>query len=233
MSCFKANVLTLFPDMFPGFLGQSLAGRALSSGIWELSVTNIRDFATDKYRTVDDEPFGGGVGMVLKPDVVGAAIESLASSAPLVYFTPRGKRLSQKDVREFARMSEVNLLCGHFEGLDERVIKRYNAIEISLGDYVLSGGEPAALMFLDAVVRLLPNVMGKEQSHLEESFENGLLEGPIYTRPAKIWGMEVPEVLTSGNHAKIEEWRMSQSEQDTKTRRPDLWNEFVKKGEKK
>jgi tRNA (guanine37-N1)-methyltransferase len=218
--------------MFPGFLGHSLAGKALKNEIWQLNVTNIRDFATDNYKTVDDEPFGGGAGMVLKPDIVGSAIDSLKNSAPLIYFTPRGKLLKQADVRAFAQMSELNLLCGHFEGVDERVLKKYNAQEICIGDYVLSGGESAALIFLDAIVRLLPGVMGKMESHLNESFENGLLEAELYTRPQEIFGMKVPEVLLSGDHAKIAKWRAEKGAEDTKIRRPDLWN-IYNKGEKK
>ncbi len=224
MSCFRANVLTVFPEMFPSFLGQSLAGKALDEGIWQLNVTNIRDFAQDRHRSVDDTPFGGGAGMVMRPDVLSRAIEAVyQKGTKLVYFSPRGKKMSQEMIESFAKQEEVTFLCGRFEGIDERVLQAYPFEEISLGDFVLSGGEPACLAFLDSVVRLLPNVMGSKISLEEESFSNGLLEYPQYTRPQQWQGREVPEVLNSGHHEKIAKWRKLQAEELTKQRRPDLW----------
>ena len=195
---FKANILTIFPEMFPSLLGQSLAGKALSDGLWQINPVNIRDFATDNYRSVDDAPFGGGAGMVMKPDVLGAALDSVKdSSDKLIYLSPRGTPLTQSKVKELAGLSEITLVCGRFEGIDERVITRYGLEEISIGDFVLSGGEPAAICLLDAVIRLLPDVLGSPDSLTEESFENGLLEYPQYTHPRSWQGMEVPEVLLS------------------------------------
>lgn len=228
------KVLTLFPEMFPGSLGQSLAGKALKSGVWSLETVDIRDFASDKHRSVDEAPFGGGAGMVLRPGVVDAAIkEGRAKSGPLIYLTPRGRLLDQNRVRDLAEESAFTLLCGRFEGVDQRVLEAHDVEEVSLGDFVLSGGEPAAIALIDAVVRLLPGVMGKVESHEEESFERGLLEYPHYTRPSE-WASEgvvraVPEVLLSGHHGRIEEWRLRQSEEVTKTRRPDLWDRYAKK----
>ena len=219
----RADVLTLFPGMFPGPLGQSLAGRALEAGIWSVSAVDIRGFATDRHRTVDDTPFGGGAGMVLRPDVVDAAIGSVADGRPLVVMTPRGAPLRQGLVRRLAEGPGVVLLCGRYEGIDQRVIEARGAIEVSIGDYVLSGGELAAMVLLDAVVRLLPGVMGAAESAEEESFSGGLLEYPHYTRPAAWQGREVPPVLLSGNHAAIAAWRRAQSEAVTRARRPDLW----------
>ncbi len=223
----SASVLTIFPEMFPGPLGHSLAGRALAEGIWALETVDIRAFARDKHRSVDDAPFGGGAGMVMRPDVVDAAIRGTHRGGPLIYLTPRGRLLDQQRVRELAGLPQVTILCGRFEGVDQRVLDAHDAEEISLGDFVLSGGEPAALMLMDAVVRLLPGVVGKEQSLAEESFEWGLLEYPHYTRPQDWQGRGVPEVLLSGHHEKIRAWRLCQAEQVTRQRRPDLWTRHV------
>jgi tRNA (guanine37-N1)-methyltransferase len=220
----RASVLTLFPDMFPGPLGQSLAGRALQSGLWSLQTINIRDFATDRHRTVDDTPFGGGAGMVLRPDVVDAAVASVADDRPLVCLTPRGRRLTQQDVRRYAAGPGVILLCGRYEGIDQRVIEARGMEELSIGDFVLSGGELPALVLLDAVVRLLPGVMGAAESAAEESFSHQLLEYPQFTRPAEWQGRRVPDVLLSGHHAAIVAWRQAEAERITRERRPDLWD---------
>jgi len=223
---FAATVLTLYPEMFPGPLGVSLAGRALERGDWSLEAVQIRDFAKDKHRTVDDTPAGGGAGMVLKPDVLAAAIDharDVQPGCPVLALTPRGAPLTQARVRELAAGSGVTVLCGRFEGFDERIFPGREVEEIAVGDIVLSGGEPAALMLLDACIRLLPGVMGAPESGSEESFEEGLLEYPHYTRPA-IWeGRKIPEVLRSGDHAKIAAWRKHRAEEDTRLRRPDLW----------
>jgi tRNA (guanine37-N1)-methyltransferase len=218
----RASVLTLFPAMFPGPLGQSLAGRALETGLWTLDVTHIRDFAQDRYKTVDDTPFGGGAGMVLRADIVDAAVASVADDRPVVCLTPRGRRFSQADARRFAGGSGVILLCGRYEGIDQRVIETRNMQEISIGDYVLSGGELAALVLLDSIVRLLPGVMGAPDSAIEESFSHGLLEYPHYTRPAEWQGHRVPDVLLSGHHGAVAAWRQAESERITRERRPDL-----------
>ncbi|MDB5400081.1 MAG: tRNA ((37)-N1)-methyltransferase TrmD [Rhodopila sp.] len=219
----RASVLTLFPAMFPGPLGQSLAGRALETGIWSLDVTNIRDFAQDRHRTVDDTPFGGGAGMVLRPDIVDAAVESVADGRKVVVLTPRGRRFTQVDARRFAAGPGIVLLCGRYEGVDQRVIEARAMDEISIGDYVLSGGELAALVLLDSIVRLLPGVMGAAESAVDESFSTGLLEYPHYTRPAEWQGRRVPDVLLSGNHGAVAAWRQAESERITRERRPDLW----------
>src|SRR5277367_878807 len=218
----RASVLTLFPAMFPGPLGQSLAGRALETGVWSLDVTQIRDFAQDRYKTVDDTPFGGGAGMVLRADVVDAAVASVADDRPVVCLTPRGRRFSQADARRFADGSGVVLLCGRYEGIDQRVIETRNMQEISIGDYVLSGSELAALVLLDSIVRLLPGVMGAAESAVEESFSTGLLEYPHYTRPAEWQGRRVPDVLLSGHHGAVAAWRQAEAEKITRERRPDL-----------
>ena len=219
----RASVLTLFPDMFPGSLGQSLAGRAMDDGIWSLDVTDIRDFGQGRHRKVDDTPFGGGAGMVMRPDVVDAALASVADGRPLIYLSPRGRRFTQPEAKRFAAGDGVILLCGRYEGLDQRVIDARGMDEISIGDYVLSGGELAALVLLDAVVRLLPGVMGAADSAEEESFSAGLLEYPHYTRPAEWAGRAVPDVLLSGHHAAVAAWRQAESEHITQLRRPDLW----------
>jgi tRNA (guanine37-N1)-methyltransferase len=220
----RASVLTLFPEMFPGPLAHSLAGRAMQSAIWSLQPIDIRDFATDRHRTVDDTPFGGGAGMVLRPDVVDAAIASVVDDRPLVFLTPRGRPLTQRDVRRYAAGSGIILLCGRYEGVDQRVIDARGMEEISIGDYVLSGGELAALVLLDAAVRLLPGVMGAPDSAAEESFSNHLLEYPHYTRPAEWQGHRVPDVLLSGHHAAVAAWREAEAERVTRERRPDLWD---------
>jgi tRNA (guanine37-N1)-methyltransferase len=227
----KAKVLTLFPDMFPGPLGHSLAGRALAEGVWALETVDIRGFASDKHRSVDDAPFGGGAGMVMRPDVVDAAINAAhgrhGGGGPLIYLTPRGSLLSQARVRELAAGPGVTLLCGRFEGVDQRVLDAHRAEEISLGDFVLSGGEPAALVVMDAVVRLLPGVTGNQDSLADESFERGLLEYPHYTRPQEWQGRAVPEVLVSGHHEKVRVWRQRQAEEITRQRRPDLYGRYA------
>lgn len=227
---FHATVLTLYPEMFPGPLGVSLAGRAFAEGKWTLDTVQIRDFAADRHRTVDDTPAGGGAGMVLRVDVLAKAVDQARSAGedrPVIALTPRGKPLTQARVRELAAGPGVILLCGRFEGFDERIFEGRDVEEVSVGDIVLSGGEPAALMLLDACIRLLPGVMGAASSGTEESFENGLLEYPHYTRPAEWDGRTIPEVLRSGDHAKIAEWRKRQSEIDTRSRRPDLWERHV------
>ena len=223
---FAATVITLYPEMFPGPLGVSLAGRALAEGRWSLDTVQIRDFAADKHRTVDDTPAGGGAGMVLRADVLAAAVDHARSAhpgSPVLAMTPRGRPLTQARVRELAAGPGVTLLCGRFEGFDERIFAARDIEEVSVGDIVLSGGEPAALMLLDACIRLLPGVMGAPSSGAEESFENGLLEYPHYTRPVTWEGRTIPEVLRSGDHAKIAAWRKLQAEIDTRSRRPDLW----------
>jgi tRNA (guanine37-N1)-methyltransferase len=223
---FRATVLTLYPEMCPGPLGVSLAGRARDEGTWALDTVQIRDFAADKHRTVDDTPAGGGAGMVLRVDVLAKAIDharELSPDAPVIAMTPRGKPLTQARVRELAEGPGVIVLCGRFEGFDERIFAGRDVEEVAVGDIVLSGGEPAALMLLDACIRLLPGVMGAASSGTEESFENGLLEYPHFTRPAEWEGRTIPEVLRSGDHAKIADWRKHQSEVDTRLRRPDLW----------
>ena len=224
----QATVLTLFPEMFPGPLGHSLAGKSLNDGIWALKTLDIREFARDKHRTVDDAPLGGGVGMVLKPDVVAAALAAAAPCpGPRIYLSPRGRLLDQPLVRELAAAPGAVFLCGRYEGVDQRVIDAANMMEVSIGDYVLSGGETAALTLMDAVIRLLPGVMGKEAGHREESFETGLLEHSHYTQP-RIWnGIEAPAILASGHHRKIAEWRQAEAEKETQTRRPDMWQRYI------
>lgn len=236
---FSAIALTLFPEMFPGPLSHSLAGTALEKGLWSLESLNIRDFATDKHRTVDDSPYGGGVGMVMKPDVVDAAIEhakQLFAPRPstLIYTSPRGIPFNQKMAQEFSQQNLI-ILCGRFEGVDQRVIDHHKMLEISLGDFVLSGGEIAALAMLDACVRLIPGVIGKAEATQIESFSLSeesarLLEFPHYTRPPSWKGLDVPEVLLSGNHKNIETWRHEQAKKETETRRPDLMQKLKKKG---
>jgi tRNA (guanine37-N1)-methyltransferase len=240
MTTWAASVLTLYPDMFPGPLGLSLHGRALEKKIWSLDARNIRDQATDRHATVDDQPFGGGAGMVMRPDIVDLALQEVVNQVddqrPIIYLTPRGCPLDQARVRDLADGPGAILLCGRFEGVDQRVLDAWQAEDVSVGDYVLSGGEPAALVLLDAVVRLLPGVLGAAESLSEESFESGLLEYPQYTRPAG-WtdrqGDErlVPDVLTSGHHGRVEQWRREQAEQITRERRPDLWQRYAKQDE--
>lgn len=224
MSRFRVSVLTLYPDMFPGHLGQSLAGKALARGDWSIEPLEIRNFATDRHRTVDDTPAGGGAGMVLKPDVLAKAIDSLGDGdgRPRLLMSPRGRPLTQARVRELALETGVVIVCGRFEGVDQRVIEARNLEEVSVGDYILSGGEPAALILLDAVVRILPGVMGNALSGERESFEEGLLEHPHFTRPQVFEEREIPAILTSGNHAAIERWRREEALKLTLERRPDL-----------
>lgn len=226
---FAATILTLYPEMFPGPLGISLAGRALGEGKWSLETVQIRDFAIDKHRTVDDTPAGGGAGMVLRVDVLAAAVDqalALRPDCPVLAMTPRGRPLTQARVRRLAEGPGVTVLCGRFEGFDERIFAVRPIEEVSVGDIVLSGGEPAAIMLLDACVRLLPGVMGAVDSGAEESFEGGLLEYPHYTRPAEWEGRAIPEVLRSGDHARIAGWRRERAEADTRARRPDLWQAY-------
>ena len=223
---FRAQILTLYPEMFPGPLGISIAGRALEEGLWSCQPIQIRDFAADKHRTVDDTPAGGGAGMVLRVDVLASAVDHALKAlpdAPILAMTPRGQPITQARVRELAAGPGVTILCGRFEGFDERIFEARPIEEVSMGNIVLSGGEPAALMLLDACIRLLPGVMGAASSGFEESFENGLLEYPHYTRPAEWEGRTIPEVLRSGDHAKIAAWRKQRAEDDTRLRRPDLW----------
>lgn len=227
----RATVLTLYPAMFPGPLGEALAGRALAHDIWSLDCMDIRDYARDKHHSVDDAPFGGGPGMVMRPDVLADAIDGARASmeqtggttGPVIYLSPRGTPLKQSRVREIASGPGVTLICGRFEGVDERVLESRDIEEISVGDYVLSGGEIAALTVIDACVRLLPGVMGAAESLSEESFEHGLLEYPHYTRPRSFEGRDVPEVLLSGDHERIRSWRHAQAEKTTRIRRADLW----------
>ena len=233
-SKFHVKILTLFPEMFPGMLGMSLSGKALEKKLWSLETVQLRDYATDNHKTVDDTPFGGGAGMVMKPDLLDRALRAHQPLGCFIYMTPRGKPLTQALVRDLVKEPQLTILCGRYEGVDERLLEAYKAEEICIGDYVLSGGEPAAMILLDACVRLLPDVLGNAGTHDEESFENGLLEYPHYTRPA-VWtgpdGVErpVPDVLVSGHHAKVKEWRQKQSEEITKARRPDLWEKYKKK----
>ena len=226
---FQAQVFTLYPEVFPGPLSKGLYGKALSNKLWDLSVINIRDAATDKHKTVDDTPYGGGTGMLLKADVLANALDQKVKKGERVfYLSPKGKKFDQKLAQDLSKEKSISLICGHFEGVDERVLATRNIEEISIGDYVLSGGETAALVVLDSILRLLPGVLGNEKSSLDETFENGLLEYPQYTKP-QIWEEKsVPEVLLSGDHSKIKDWRLSQSEAITRVRRPDLWQKYKK-----
>ncbi len=224
----RATVLTIFPEMFPGPLGMSLAGKALAAGLWALEAQDIRGHTTDKHRTVDDTPAGGGPGMVMKADVLARAIDALPGDGrPRLLMSPRGTPLTQARVATLAKGHGVVVLCGRFEGVDERLIAGRNLEEVSVGDYVLSGGEIAALVLCDACVRLIPGVMGKEASGTEESFSDGLLEYPQYTRPVTFEGVPVPEVLTGGDHAKVAAWRRAEAERLTRARRPDLWARYL------
>ena len=224
-----ARIFTLYPEFFPGPLGKGLYGKALAEKIWKLETVNIRDYATDKHKVVDDTTYGGGSGMLIKPDVLASSLDkNLNSKEKIIYLSPKGKLLNQKLAKELSKERTVNLICGHFEGVDQRVIESRNIEEVSIGDFILSGGESAAFVMLDAIIRLLPGVIGNEISAEEESFENGLLEYPQYTKP-QIWEEKtVPDVLLSGDHAKIKDWRLSQSEAITRDRRPDLWQKYKK-----
>ena len=226
---FQVKIFTLYPDFFPGILGKGIYGRAIEKSLWNLNVINIRDYADDKHKTVDDTPYGGGEGMVLKPDVVAKALDqNLKKDEKVIYLTPKGKTFDQNTAKNFLKNKKINILCGHFEGIDQRVIDSRGIEEISIGDFVLSGGETAAYVILDSILRLVPGVLGNENSNKDESFENGLLEYPQYTKP-QIWEKTtVPEVLLSGDHSKIKDWRLSQSEAITRIRRPDLWQKYKK-----
>ena len=225
----KAQIFTLYPEIFPGPLNKGLYGKALSKKIWNLKVVNIRDSAEDKHKTVDDTPFGGGSGMLLKPDVLAKSIDqNVKIDERIFYLSPKGKKFDQKIAKDLAKEKYINLICGHFEGVDERILTTRNIEEISIGDFILSGGETAALVIIDSILRLLPGVIGNDMSKKDESFENGLLEYPQYTKPL-IWEKKsVPEVLLSGDHAKIKDWCLSQSEAITRDRRPDLWQKYKK-----
>jgi tRNA (guanine37-N1)-methyltransferase len=225
----KAQVFTLYPEIFPGPLNKGLYGKALSKKIWDLKIVNIRDSAEDKHKTVDDTPFGGGSGMLLKPDVLAKSIDQNTNiDEKIFYLSPKGKKFEQKIAKDLSKEKYINLICGHFEGIDERILTTRNIEEISIGDFILSGGETAAFVIIDSILRLLPGVIGNEMSKKDESFENSLLEYPQYTKPL-IWEKKsVPEVLLSGDHAKIKDWRLSQSEAITRDRRPDLWQKYKK-----
>ena len=227
---FTARIFTLYPDMFPGPLNEGLFRKAMQKNIWNLEKVDIRKYATDKHTTVDDTPYGGGSGMLMKPDVVASAIDkNVKKGEKVIFLTPRGKIFNQNIAKELSSEKTINIICGRFEGIDQRVVETRNIQEYSLGDFILSGGETAAFVFIDAIIRLLPGILGNENSIKDESFENGLLEYPQYTKP-QIWEeKEVPNVLLSGDHAKIKHWRLSQSEAITRVRRPDLWQKYNKK----
>ena len=225
----QAQVFTLYPEIFPGPLSKGLYGKALSKNLWNLNIVNIRDAAEDKHKTVDDTPYGGGSGMLLKADVLAKSLDqNKIEGEKVIYLSPKGKKFDQNYARELSNEKSVSFICGHFEGVDERVLSTRNIEEISIGDYILSGGETATFVLIDSILRLLPGVLGNEHSRVEESFENGLLEYPQYTKP-QIWEEKtVPEVLLSGDHSKIKDWRLSQSEAITRVRRPDLWQKYKK-----
>ena len=226
---FLSRIFTLYPEYFPGYLNKGLFGKAMSEKIWNLETVNIRDYTIDKHKTVDDTPYGGGNGMLIKTDVLAKSLdENIKGKEKIIYLSPKGKLFDHKYAKELSGEKSLNLICGHFEGIDERIIQSRNIEEISIGDYILSGGETAAFVILDAILRFLPGVLGNENSTQEESFENGLLEYPQYTKP-QIWeDKSVPDVLLSGDHAKIKDWRLSQSEAITRDRRPDLWQKYKK-----
>ena len=226
----QAQIFTLYPEFFPGPLSRGLYGKALEKKIWNLKVVNIRDAAEDKHKTVDDTPFGGGAGMLLKADILARSIDkNLEEKSRIFYLSPKGKKFDQKLAKELSKEKSINLICGHFEGVDERLLSTRNIEEISIGDFILSGGESAAFVIIDSILRLLPGVLGNDSSKKNESFENGLLEYPQYTKP-QIWEEKgVPEVLLSGDHAKIKDWRLSQSEAITRRQRPDLWKKYIEK----
>ena len=226
---FQAKIFTLYPDFFPGILKKGIYGRAMEKSLWSLDVINLRNYAEDRHKTVDDTPYGGGEGMVIKPDIVAKAIDqNLNNDEKIIYLTPKGKSFNQNRAKNFLKDKKINIICGHFEGIDQRVIETRGIEEISIGDFILSGGETAAYVILDSILRLVPGVLGNENSCKDESFENGLLEYPQYTKP-QIWEkIAVPEVLLSGDHSKIKNWRLSQSEAITRLRRPDLWQKYKK-----
>ncbi len=232
---FNVNILTLFPDMFPGALNDGITGRALENGLWSVNAVNIRDFAKDNYKTVDDTPFGGGAGMVMKADIISDAVESIQPRGRMIYMSPRGKVLNQKLARELSSEENLTILCGRYEGVDQRVLDHYEFEEISIGDYVLSGGELGAMVLIDSCVRLLDGAVGNDETTLNESHENGLLEHPHYTRPA-VWSapdgseLSVPDVLSSGHHKNIDEWRKCEAEALTRENRPDMWQKYENNG---
>ena len=225
----KARIFTLYPEIFPGPLNKGLYGKALSNKIWNLDIINIRDSAQDKHKTVDDTPFGGGAGMLIKPDVLSRSIDQhVNKSEKIFYLSPKGKLFNQKTAKSLSKEHCINLICGHFEGVDQRLLETRNIEELSVGDYILSGGETAAFVIIDSILRLIPGILGNEESVNEESFENGLLEYPQYTKPQLWEEKNVPDVLLSGDHSKIKDWRLSQSEAITRHRRPDLWQKYKK-----
>ena len=230
---FQAKVFTLYPEVFPGPLNKGIYGKALNNKLWNLDIINIRDATSDKHKTVDDTPYGGGFGMLIKPDVLAAALDAkLKSDEKIYYLSPKGKLFDQNLAKKISNEKSVNLICGHFEGVDQRVIDSRNIVELSIGDFILSGGESAAFVIMDTILRLIPGVIGNNNSIYEETFENGLLEYPQYTKP-QVWEEKsVPDVLLSGDHAKIKDWRLSQSKDITRRRRKDLWKKYLKKDKK-
>ena len=230
----EVKIFTLYPDLFPGPLNIGIYKKAQENKIWKLKVINIRDYSNDKHRSVDDAPFGGGSGMLLRPDVTALAIDSNTGiDEKIIYLSPKGKKFDQKEARSLSKLKKINLLCGHFEGIDQRLIETRGIEEYSIGDFVLSGGETASFVFIDALIRLLPDVLGNKDSNKEESFENDLLEYPQYTKPKEWEGKSPPDVLFSGDHAKIKGWRLSQSEAITRRQRPDLWKKYLEKKNEK
>ena len=231
---FEVKIFTLYPDLYPGPLNTGIYKKAQESKIWDLKVINIRDYAIDKHSSVDDTPFGGGNGMLLRADVVASALDAnLKSDETTIYLSPKGKKFNQRVAREFSKQKKLNLLCGHFEGIDQRLLETRNIQEYSIGDFILSGGETASFVFIDTIIRLLPGVLGNDNSAQEESFENDLLEYPQYTKPQNWEGKSTPEVLLSGDHAKIKDWRLLQSEAITRRQRPDLWKKYLNKKNEK